>query len=240
MSNNSKQYPVNEKFYTFQGEGSRMGHAAYFIRLHGCPVHCSFCDSAATWHKDFVPTDIERFSAEALALAAASTRTDLVVLTGGEPCIHDLDPLVEALQDRSLTVAVETCGAFAIPMRIDHVTVSPKWAKLPTKEALMRADEIKLIVEDTDSLDRWSEALSDILGMTVEEYYLNRGADIWLHPEWSQRSNPAVLGSIVAAVKNNAPIFRAGYQLHKVYAADAFDSGARPQVPLGGNPAKGL
>ena len=217
-----------------------MGIPAYFIRLHGCPVRCGFCDSAATWHPDWVPAHVARMGAEQLAVQAEATGTNLVVITGGEPCIHDLGPLVEALQNKNLEVAVETCGAFPIEARIDHVTVSPKWARLPTIDALMRADELKLIVEDELSLDRWIAQLEAILGMSIVTFCAKRGADIWLHPEWSQSKNPALLASIVSAVKDNAPIYRAGWQLHKCYSADSFDAGARAPVPLGGVTGNGL
>ncbi|NER01051.1 MAG: radical SAM protein, partial [Cyanothece sp. SIO2G6] len=74
-----------------------LGRSAYFIRLFGCPVHCPWCDSAGTWHPDYVPKDIDRISPKALAEQAAASGAEFVVVTGGEPAIHDLGALTEEI-----------------------------------------------------------------------------------------------------------------------------------------------
>jgi 7-carboxy-7-deazaguanine synthase len=102
-------YPVNETFLSWQGEGVHLGRKAFFIRLQGCPVKCTWCDSASTWHPQFVPKDLRRASAADLAAEAVAARPEFVVLTGGEPCIHDLAPLVEALRSVGLPAHLETC-----------------------------------------------------------------------------------------------------------------------------------
>ena len=56
----SKHIPIHEVFYAFQGEGVHMGKSAFFIRTFGCPLHCPWCDSAGTWHKDFIPKQIDK------------------------------------------------------------------------------------------------------------------------------------------------------------------------------------
>lgn len=252
----SKFYPVNEMFSTFQGEGDHMGRAAFFIRLHGCPVKCGFCDSAGTWHPDFMPTSVERFTADELARTAMREEAHWVVITGGEPTIHDLNPLVAALHAVGKRVALETCGAFPLPNAVDHITVSPKWAKLPTADALNRAHELKLIIEDADSLRRWEAALLQITGKGLDQWPRWEHApglrgvprSIWLHPEWSTVSGasqgrwaelgPSVLQTISTAVKQK-PWLRAGWQLHKNYRVDALDTRSRPTVPLGGEPTRG-
>lgn len=233
-----------------------MGRAAFFIRLHGCPVKCDFCDSAGTWHPGFMPKSVERLLPDELARLAAETEARWVVITGGEPTIHDLNPLVEALHRVGKLVALETCGAFALPNAVDHITVSPKWAKLPTAEALNQAHELKLIIEDTDSLRRWEVELARITGRGLDHWPRGehgpgmRGnpRSIWLHPEWSTVSGasqgrwaelgPVVLQTISNAVKAK-PWYRAGWQLHKNYRVDALDPRSRQTVPLGGEPMRG-
>jgi organic radical activating enzyme len=222
-------YPVNETFLSWQGEGVHLGRKAFFIRLQGCPVRCAWCDAASTWHPAHVPKDLRRASAEELAAEAAAARPEFVVLTGGEPCIHDLNPLVAALAAQGLSAHLETCGAFALPEGLDWVTVSPKWAKPPLPEALARADELKVIVEDPESIGKWEAALG---GWTCPV--------VWLHPEWTQRDNAAVLSAVTDAVKARGAPFRAGWQVHKPYAADLRDRRSRPAAPLGGDPAKGF
>lgn len=104
--------PIHEQFYTFQGEGSHAGRAAYFIRTFGCPVHCPWCDSAGTWHPDYIPEKVERLSETKLAEEVSKTEAEFVVVTGGEPAIHDLKPLVDALHAIGRKVHLETSGAF--------------------------------------------------------------------------------------------------------------------------------
>jgi len=223
-------YPVNETFLSWQGEGVHLGRKAFFIRLQGCPVKCAWCDSASTWHPQYVPKQVRKATAAELADEAKASEPQFVVITGGEPCVHDLGPLVAALKSVGLTAHLETCGAYPIAPGIAWVTVSPKWAKLPLAESLQRADEVKIIVEAPDSIARWTEAVG---GQWV-------APSVWLHPEWSQRANPAVLKAITDHIKAVGGAFRAGWQVHKPYSADALDPRARPPVPLGGDPAKGL
>jgi organic radical activating enzyme len=223
-------YPVNETFLSWQGEGVHLGRKAFFIRLQGCPVKCAWCDSASTWHPQFVPKDLRRASAADLAAEAVAARPEFVVLTGGEPCIHDLAPLVEALRSVGLPAHLETCGAYPIAPGLAWVTLSPKWAKPPLPASLARADEVKIIVESPESIARWTEAVG---GQWSARH-------VWLHPEWSQRAQPEVLRAITDHVKSVGAPFRAGWQVHKPYAADSLDLRARPPAPLGGDLSKGF
>jgi len=221
--------PIYETFHTWQGEGVHTGRASFFIRTFGCPVQCPWCDSAGTWHPDWIPATVDRPSIDHLVRLALRSRAEFVVITGGEPTIHDLRPLTSALHQASLPVHLETAGAFPLRGDFAWVTLSPKWAKLPLVENLERADELKLIVENATSITRWW----DKIGSNV------RARHVWLHPEWSQRENPAVLRSISDWIKTHAGPFRAGYQLHRLYNVDSLDPRARPSIPLGGNPALG-
>lgn len=220
------KYPIYEHFYAFQGEGIYMGSAAYFIRFYGCPLKCSWCDSAGTWHKDWVPSIIDRLEPpEILELIEKNNKNGFIVLTGGEPSIFDLDPLIDCLKSKlNIKIHIETSGAFPISNNIDWITLSPKWSKLPLQENLKKANEIKIIVEDRDSIQKWMEVIGK-----------NMGIPVWLHPEWSQRNNIEVLNSISEYIKENGNNFRAGYQLHKLYKVDSLDINSKPLVPIGGN-----
>lgn len=202
-----------------------MGRSAFFIRTFGCPVKCPWCDSAGTWHPDYIPEDIEKQSAVELAELAAVNNPDCVVITGGEPAIHDLSPLTTALHERGMQVHIETSGAFPLQGDFDWVTVSPKWQKMPLEENLIRADEIKIIIEDVNSIDRWDKEIHSFI----------KTPHVWLHPEWSRRSDPEILRSITEWVKEHGSPYRPGYQLHKLYQADLLDPRSRSNVPLGGN-----
>ena len=221
--------PVHETFHTWQGEGAHSGRAAYFIRLFGCPIQCPWCDAAGTWHPDWIPERIDRIPVSELADRAAATRPAFVVITGGEPLIHDLGPLTRELHARGLPVHLETSGAFPLRGTFDWVTVSPKWAAPPIDPCLERANELKLIVEDSDSIRRWMEVLGD----------RSRAQWIWLQPEWSRRSDATVLNAISDWIRAHGDPFRATWQLHKLYRVDETDRGSRPPAPLGGNPGLG-
>jgi organic radical activating enzyme len=225
--------PIHEQFYTFQGEGVHSGRAAYFIRTFGCPVHCPWCDSAGTWHPDYIPKHITRLEPEALAREVAQTKAELTVITGGEPAIHDLGALTDALHAVGQQTHLETSGAFPIRGSFDWITLSPKRWKLPLAENVARANEFKIIVDSVDAIPEYVDALTE-LGADLNEQNI-----VWLHPEWSQHSTPAVLDAITEWIKAHGAPYRAGWQLHKNYAADLMDRRSAPAAPLGGDPERG-
>lgn len=225
---------IHERFHAFQGEGVHMGRAAYFIRTFGCPVHCPWCDSAGTWHKDYVPKDVEKADIANLATAAAATSPAFAVITGGEPTVQpNLSSLIDALHDVGLLVHLETCGAYEFNTdSLDWITLSPKREALPLAVNVLSAHELKIIVDHPEAINEWIATLNSIVGSN-----LWRHRQVWLHPEWSRRDDPRVLDAISEAVKTHQ--FRAGWQLHKLYQVDRLDPLSRPTVPLGGNPALG-
>lgn len=230
----SKLLPIHERFATWQGEGVHMGRAAFFIRTFGCPVHCNFCDSAGTWHPNWIPKHVNRMSVEQLVDEALQAK-GVVVITGGEPAIHDLTELTLQLKLNGKKIHLETSGAFPIKGNFDWVTVSPKWDKLPLDVNIADADEFKFIIEHPDDVLKWWDYVQ------AHRYNTNAMVPVWLHPEWSKRNDTSgVLDAITNAVKTFGDPFRAGWQLHKVYRADALDSRAATLVPLGGDPAKGM
>ncbi|MCL4163753.1 UNVERIFIED_CONTAM: hypothetical protein GTU68_036863 [Idotea baltica] len=202
-----------------------MGRSAFFIRLFGCPVHCPWCDSAGTWHKDYTPKRVDRIGADILAERAKASGAEFVVITGGEPTVHDLSDLTRELRVRKISIHLETCGAFPIRGHIDWMTLSPKWQAVPLKENLKAASELKIIVEIESSIKDWIREIGSI----------DRTIPVWLHPEWSKRSNEEVLSSITEWVKVNGAPFRAGIQAHKFFKADLLDPDSRKATPLGGD-----
>lgn len=222
------KYVVNELFETWQGEGIHMGQHAFFIRLVGCDQSCHFCDSAQTWHKDYLDRSVNKaMSASQIADEIEMFTGRIIVITGGEPSLYDLEPLCEELNDRfpGKSIHIETAGHHLIDTwRIDWITLSPKpFATLPLPEMLNRADEIKIIVEGQETI------------IYLESLNLPVGQVVWLHPEWSKRNDPAVLSLINDAVKNSRHNPRAGYQLHKLYNVDRLDPRSEKRfIPLGG------
>ena len=212
------RYPVHELFHSWQGEGVHAGRSAFFIRTFGCPVHCPWCDSAGTWHPDKIPETIKRWEVPDLVEAARAAKPDFVVITGGEPAIHNLRPLTEALHAAGLRIHLETSGAFSLKGDFDWVTLSPKRWRMPLAEVIPLADEFKLILEHPEAFAEYWPAVAQAAGTTKP---------VWLHPEWSRTRDAALLAFITDEVKRRGAPLRAGWQLHKLYAADARDTRAR-------------
>lgn len=139
----STQYPIIEVFESIQGEGTFLGLGASFIRLAGCNLRCPWCD---TKHS-FDVQEASLLSVDAI-LGTWRFAQPLVVITGGEPTLHDLGPLVRELKKLGKFVTLETNGTNPVPNEwgIDWVTVSPK----PGSNYAIncRADELKYVVDD--------------------------------------------------------------------------------------------
>jgi len=142
------KYPINEIFYSIQGEGYHVGKPAVFIRLAGCNLNCSFCD---TDYSKKTEMTVEEIFEEVEHLASL---VDFVVITGGEPTIHNLQPLFEKLEEEGIIIHMETNGVGTdidtlkyYKNWVSHLTVSPKRQKPPPLNVLDMADEIKVIFE---------------------------------------------------------------------------------------------
>lgn len=132
-------YPVNEIFYSLQGEGFHTGTPALFLRLSGCNLRCPFCD---TDHSAFVAMTLDEIRARVEACPAR-----VIVITGGEPSLHDLAPLVDLLHHAGRRVHVETNGTRPLPAAVDWITCSPK----PGGDVvLQRCDELKIVYTGQD------------------------------------------------------------------------------------------
>src|SRR4249920_3019163 len=97
-NNQTSTLPVMESFYTLQGEGFHQGKAAYFIRLGGCDVGCFWCDVKESWDASAHPQKtIEEIIEVVNQQSAANSQQvkPIIVITGGEPLLHDLDVLTQ-------------------------------------------------------------------------------------------------------------------------------------------------
>src|SRR3982751_332097 len=99
--------PVMEHFYTLQGEGFHQGKAAYFIRLGGCDVGCVWCDVKDSWDAGRHPLR----KIDDLVSSVRKNPGNIVVITGGEPLMHDLTALTELLHEAGLRTHMETSGS---------------------------------------------------------------------------------------------------------------------------------
>src|SRR5215813_14837036 len=148
----SKLLPVMEHFYTLQGEGFHQGRAAYFIRLGGCDVGCVWCDVKESWDANKHP----QLKIESLKLTVKETPAEIVVITGGEPLMHNLDELTNELHSAGLKTHIETSGAYPLSGSWDWICLSPKKFKAPLPEVLPQANELKVIIFNKTDLE-WAE-----------------------------------------------------------------------------------
>lgn len=139
------KYPVNEIFYSLQGEGFYTGTPAIFIRFSGCNLRCAFCD---TDH-----SKSGRMTVSEIMDAIAPYPARHVVLTGGEPSLFVDEALLSRLHALGKYVAIETNGTHPLPDGIDWVTLSPKdHVETQAHTILRECDELKVVFCSADTL----------------------------------------------------------------------------------------
>jgi len=154
---------VNEVFFSIQGEGSRAGRPCVFVRLTGCPLRCSWCDTAYAFHEGEKRTE-DDVIAEIQGLPCR-----LVQVTGGEPLSQPAAfPFVTRLLDAGFEVLVETSGHVLIDA-LDPRAVAVLDVKAPGSgethrmewrnlELLKPTDELKFVIADRVDYE-WSRDL---------------------------------------------------------------------------------
>ena len=144
--------PVVETFHSLQGEGLHAGRSAFFIRLAGCTVGCSWCDTKHSWPAESHPQQSVDSHAKAAAQAEQAGAA-FVVITGGEPLHHNLDQLTTAIRNSAqLPIHLETSGIDPLSGAIDWVTLSPKRHRPPLPELLSGCHELKVVIHEPDDL----------------------------------------------------------------------------------------
>lgn len=127
--------PVSEVFGpTLQGEGPHAGRVVQFIRLGGCNLSCSWCDTPYTWDSTRFNLRLENPPTDIVDVLARCNDNMTTVISGGEPLIHQRRPawaaLLAGLVARNCEIHIETNGTLA-PNRVtthhvDHYSISPK------------------------------------------------------------------------------------------------------------------
>ena len=193
-----EKYPIMEHFFTIQGEGAYSGRAAYFIRIAGCDVGCVWCDVKESWDKDQHTT----MTIKEIIEKVTESKTDFVVITGGEPAMYDLRPLVDQLKSLGITIAIETSGCYPLQGDVDWYCFSPKKFKAPCDEAYVRANELKVIINHPSDLEWANKHAEKVLD----------SCHLFLQPEWSKTEK--LLPLIISYVKGNLK-WKISLQTHK-------------------------
>lgn len=193
-----QQLPIMEQFYTLQGEGVHQGKAAYFIRLGGCDVGCVWCDVKDSWDASKHPLH----SIHSIVAAAAQHPGRLAVITGGEPLMHDLTELTQALQQAGIATHIETSGAHPVSGEWNWICLSPKKFKAPLPTIMPLANELKVVVFNKSDF-AWAEKHAALVSPTCK---------LFLQPEWDKAATITPL--IVDYIKEH-PQWQLSLQVHK-------------------------
>ena len=189
--------PLMEAFYTIQGEGFHKGKASYFIRIGGCDVGCHWCDVKESWDAQAHPlVSTEKIIKDALE------HSDTIVITGGEPLMWDMTSLTKGLRKNNKKIHIETSGAYELTGDWDWICLSPKKRKNPVGEIYKKANELKVIIYNTDDL-KFAEQQAE---------KTNSNAHLFLQPEWGNREK--MMPVMVDYVKKN-PKWKISLQSHK-------------------------
>jgi organic radical activating enzyme len=199
FNNTGNVLPVMEAFYTIQGEGFHTGKPAFFIRLGGCNVGCSWCDVKESWNASVHPLlDVSEITGMVLKSPAR-----FVVITGGEPAMYDLNPLVRSLKEIGAYIAIETSGAYELKGDVDWICVSPKKFKAPLMEMMAKADELKVVINHPSDFE-WAENYASTV---------TNDCNLFLQPEYERFHRH--IGPIIDYVKTNTK-WRISLQTHKI------------------------
>ena len=217
--NRIQSLPVMESFYTLQGEGYHQGKAAYFIRLGGCDVGCVWCDVKDSWDAEKHP----KFSIEEIVMKAiketsgklavsswqstanghrSPANSPIVVITGGEPLMHNLTALTNTLHAAGFKTNIETSGAYPLSGEWDWICLSPKKFKKPLEEICPKANELKVVIFNKHDF-AWAEEYADKVSPNCKLY---------LQPEWDKAAE--VTPMIIEYIKAH-PQWELSLQIHK-------------------------
>lgn len=196
--NKALEIPVMESFNTIQGEGFHQGKAAYFIRLAGCDVGCVWCDVKESW--DISQKQIRQITD--VVSEASSHPGRMAVITGGEPLMHDLNPLTMALQQAGFQTNVETSGAYPLSGKWNWICLSPKKFKQPLPGIFQYANELKIIVYNKSDF-QWAEE---------HAAKVSPNCKLYLQPEWEKAEQ--MLPQIIEYIKQH-PKWELSLQIHK-------------------------
>lgn len=205
---------ITEIFFSLQGETGTVGLPTVFIRLTGCPLRCSYCDTAyafqgGTW-----------FEMDDILAQVACFRTRYVTVTGGEPlaqkaCLE----LLTCLCDAGYEVSLETSGAISVA-DVDKRVIKVIDLKTPgshevekndyqNMDYLLPHDQIKFVICHREDYD-WAKK-------TMEQYQLTDACQVLFSPSYEEQSASQLADWIL---EDQLPV-RLQIQLHKFLWGDA-------------------
>ena len=213
--------PLVEKFHSLQGEGFHTGKSAFFIRLAGCNVGCSWCDTKQSWDQEKYPLiSIKKIVDE--IKRARQKGASFLVITGGEPLQHNLDTFCQALNQETskerqnpIKIHLETSGVNNISGNFDWITLSPKRHLPPKTYFLENCNELKVIINDQKDIDFAIEIKQEIINkkkkLSSKGNFYKLEKKYFLQPAWKNNDGFSLT---IDFVKNN-PEWNLSLQTHK-------------------------
>lgn len=208
------QLRITEIFYSLQGESTTTGLPTVFIRLTGCPLRCTYCDT------EYAFSGGKKIAIDDIVAEVAAYGTPYVTVTGGEPLAQPgCLTLMTRLLDKGFSVSLETSGALDIS-QVDPRVVKVMDLKTPSSGELAKnlyrnidfleaKDQIKFVIGDAEDY-QWSKAALDRYGLPAR-------CQILFSPVMGQQDPTELADQILA---DRLPV-RFQIQLHKLLWADA-------------------
>ena len=208
-------FKVVESFVSINGESTRAGELAVFIRFKGCNLNCSYCDTK--WANE-TNAEYKNMSVNEICAFVKNTGVKNVTLTGGEPLLqNDVENLIEALISQGNRVEIETNGSISLEkfallknrpvFTMDHKLPSSNMEKymcLENFEFLNEHDTVKFVSGSIEDLKKAEEIM--------KKYNLVKKCHVYISPVFG-RINPADIVDFM--IKRNLNGVRVQLQLHK-------------------------
>ncbi len=210
-----RKFPIVEKFVSINGEGTKAGELAVFIRFRGCNLQCSYCDTK--W-ANTADCPAEMLTVEELLTYVQSTGVKNVTLTGGEPMLQaEIETLIDRLIQNGNTVEIETNGSIdlhSVSAMANRPTLTMDY-KLPycgmeskmnvtNFDILQPQDTVKFVVGSQADLERSLQI--------INEYHLTDKCHVYFSPVFGA-IEPADIVSFMTEYRLNG--VRLQLQLHK-------------------------
>ncbi len=199
---------INEIFYSIQGETSRTGLPTTFVRLTGCPLRCSYCDTKYAFKKGF------KKSFDEIIIEIDKNKTKYITITGGEPLAQkDILLFMKELCDLEYSVSIETSNAYTIENIDPRVSIILDIKTPASNEAdknmiqnynfLKPKDEIKFVICNLSDFN-WAREY-------IKKYNLTSNCQIIFSPSYEEMP----LSQLADLILSNNLDVRLQAQLHK-------------------------
>lgn len=208
---------VSEIFLSIEGEGKRVGTPCVFIRLYGCNLRCSYCDSLyAVEGKDFQELSVNHIIKEVKKYGIKN-----ITLTGGEPLIHkDVNDLINKLISEKFFINVETNGTVKPTIKGENIFYTVDWKSpssmmmdkmnLSAFKNLSKNDVIKFVVGNIEDLLQAESVIQ-----RLQKLYNDEIPSIFISPIFNQIDNESIVNFILHSETLKKQT-RFQIQLHKI------------------------